>query len=194
MNSNLPKQRRNAGFSLVEMLIAVTIATSVIGVVAVISVDTALHYAAIGNYVTMADQSRNAMDMISREVRSSNALIAFSTNTPVYLELSNSTSSTITTIYYDNTNSYLSMSKTGQSNRVLLTQCNFWTFSLYNRHPLINSNDIYFYPSTNYSGQVDASRTKVINMSWKCTRSVLGTKLDSQSVQTAQVILRNKVK
>lgn len=187
-------RRRVTAYTLLEMLVAMGIGIVMLGMVATISVDTMLNFAAMGNYVNLADQNRNAMDVIGREVRDSNALVAFSTNNPSYLELSNSISGTITTLSFDINSNTLTMSKTGQTNRTLLTLCEYWTFSLYNRAPLITSNGISFYSSTNYlTGQIDPTRTKVINLTWKCTRYVLGTQLNSQSVQTAQVMLRNKV-
>ncbi len=49
-----------------------------------------------------------------------------------------------------------------------------------------------FYPATNSSGVYDPSICKLINMSWKCSRTILGSKMNTESVQTAQVVLRNK--
>lgn len=184
--------RKKAAYTIVEFMIASFIGMAIVGVIATVSINSAFSYAAMGNYVAMADQSRNAMDVIGREVRDSSTLIAFSTNNPVYLELTNSTSSSIVTIGYDSTNNILFMSKTGQTYLTLLKGCNSWSFSLYNRFPLFTSNSISFCVSTNINGQLDPSVTKVINMTWKCSRKILGTKIESQSVQTAQVILRNK--
>jgi hypothetical protein len=49
-----------------------------------------------------------------------------------------------------------------------------------------------FFPATNSAGAYDLSVCKLINMTWKCSRTVLGSKLNTESVQTAQVVLRNK--
>jgi hypothetical protein len=77
--------------------------------------------------------------------------------------------------------------------RSLLTNCDLFSFSLYDRVPNITSTNVSFYGSTNSSGQVDSSVCKVINFTWKCSRSLLGTKCNTESVQTAQIVLRNKV-
>ena len=49
-----------------------------------------------------------------------------------------------------------------------------------------------FFPATNTAGAYDLSTCKLINMTRKCSRTILGSKLNTESVQTAQVVLRNK--
>ncbi len=182
-----------AGFTMVEMMVAFAIGVVLVGTVATVSIDTLLNYAAMGNYTVMDNQSRNALDVIGREVRDSSALLSFSTNTPPYLKLTNATAGVTVTIMF--TSNTLQLAKSGQATQILLTGCDSWNFSLYNHRPLITSNNISFYASTNYlTGNLDPTVTKVINMVWSCSRTVLGSKLNTESVQTAQVILRNKVK
>jgi Tfp pilus assembly protein PilW len=191
------RARRRAGYTLVEMLVAVGIGVAAMGVVATISMNTAFNYAAMGNYVVLDDQNRNALDVISREVRDASALMSFNTNSPQSLLLTNSIAGTAVTLTY--TNSTLVMVtkfQTTQTNQTqtLLTGCNYWNFQLYDRAPLLTTNLISFCASTNYTtGLVDPTFTKVINMTWSCSRTILGSKLNTENVQTAQVILRNKV-
>jgi Tfp pilus assembly protein PilV len=192
-NISALRPKAAAGFTLVEMLVAFAIGVVLVGTVATVTVDTLLNYAAMGNYTVMDNQSRNALDEISREVRNASALVAFSTNAPQYLKLTNATSGVTVTITF--TNNTLQLAKTGQTTETLLTGCNRWNFSLYNHYPNITSNSISFNASTNYTtGNLDPTFAKVINMVWSSSRSILGTKLNTESVQTAQVILRNKVK
>jgi hypothetical protein len=49
-----------------------------------------------------------------------------------------------------------------------------------------------FYPATNNAGALDLTICKVINMNWKCSRAILQQKINTESVQTAQIVLRNK--
>ena len=192
-NISALRPKAAAGFTLVEMLVAFAIGVVLVGTVATVTVDTLLNYAAMGNYTVMDNQSRNALDEISREVRNASALVAFSTNAPQYLKLTNATSGVTVTITF--TNNTLQLAKTGQTTETLLTGCKSWKFSLFDRYPNITSNSISFNASTNYTtGNLDPTFAKVINMVWSSSRSILGTKLNTESVQTAQVILRNKVK
>ena len=85
----------------------------------------------------------------------------------------------------------LSCQKAGQAEQVYLTQCDRWDFQPYQRSPQPNGNYL-FVPATNSAGNYDLSICKLINMSWKCSRTILGSKQNSESVQTAQVVLRNK--
>lgn len=140
-----------------------------------------------GNYVNLDAQSRNASDVLGREIRDASTLVSFSTNNPLQLKLANNTAGyTITITYYTN-NSTLMFAKTGLATQMLLTNCDNWSFSLFDRVPLITSTNITFYSTT------DPAQCKVIDMSWKCSRTILGSKMSTESVQTAEIVLRNKV-
>ncbi len=152
---------------------------------------SSIHFLAMTNYVSMDDQSRNALDQISREVRNASALVSFSTSNPQSLVLTNATLGQTTTLTYDSATGNLTMSKTGQTIQTLLTGCGAFSFQLFDRYP--NTNTFSFYPSTNGVGQVTALYCKVIDMNWKCSRNILGSKLNTEIVQTAQVVLRNQV-
>jgi prepilin-type N-terminal cleavage/methylation domain-containing protein len=189
------------GFTMVELMIAIAISVIVIAAVVTLSIVTAQNFVATSNYVQMNDQGRNALDKIGREIRNSTAVVSFQTNNPQQLVLTNVTFGTGVTITC-NTNSTvgtLVLSKTGQPDLTLLTGCDSFNFQLFDRYPNfvtnnILTNSIYFCASTNAAtGKVDARFCKVNNMSWKCSRKILGSKLNTEIVQTAQVVLRNQV-
>jgi hypothetical protein len=141
----------------------------------------------MGNYVALDGQSRNAADVMGREIRDSSALLAFGTNSPAYLQFTNATSGSTVTFTYYTSNGTLVFAKTGQAAQTLLTNCNYWTFSLFNRAPSISSTNITFYAATN------STVCKLVDLSWECSRQVRGSKINTESVQTAQIMLRNKV-
>jgi Tfp pilus assembly protein PilW len=185
--------KASQGYSLIELIISFVIGLAVIATVVTLSIISAQNFAATANYVQMNDQSRNAVDLISREVRNASALTAFSTNNPQSLVFTNSNTGTTTTIIC-NTNANagtLVLSVTGQPDKTLLTGCDSFSFKLYNRYP--DTNNYSFYASTNITGQWDSRFCKVINMNWKCSRAIRGSKLNTEVVQTAQVVLRNQV-
>jgi hypothetical protein len=121
--------------------------------------------------------------------------MGFSTNNPQYLQLgamTNGVISQITTITCDTNAGTLIMAKTGEASQTLLTGCDNFGFQIFNRYP--NPTNMTFSVSTNAStGRLDARFCKVINMNWKCSRTILGSKLNTEIVQTAQVVLRNQV-
>ncbi len=186
---NLPAKSRR-GFSLVEMMIAIAVGVMVIGAVVSLSIIAAQNFAATANYVQMDDESRNALDQISREVRNATSLAAFSTNNPKYLRLTNTIVRSGATITNDINASTLILQRTGQADKILLKGCGSFSFQLFNRVPTTNYS---FYLSTNTSGQVTNLFCKVINMNWKCSRNILGSKFQTEIVQTAQVVMRNQV-
>jgi len=185
-----------AGFTLVELMVATGLAVVLIGVIIPLAIFTSRSFFMMGNYVDLDAQSRYAVDLLGREIRNSNLLLKFSTNTPMYLELTNNTTLKIVYVSYYTNNGTLMMTNIQSGvtqTKMLLTNCDNWIFSLYNRAPTITSTNITFNLATNASGQLVATNCKVINMSWKCSRTLLGTKINTESVQTAQIILRNKV-
>ena len=188
---------RHRGFTFVELLVGLGLSTLLALVAGFLTVYGARTYVALGNYVDLDEQSRNAVDVIGREIRNSTSVVGFQTNLPVLsLTLTNSTAGTGVTLTYNSNLRTLVMAKTGQALVTNLTQCDQWNFALFDRAPNTNSfsTNITFYPSTNGSGQIDPTFAKLVNMSWKCSRTILGAKLTTESVQTAQIVLRNKVK
>ena len=184
---------RPSAFTLVEMMIAIAISVVVVGAIVMLSIISAQNFVATSNYVQMNDQSRIALDLISREIRNASELLAFNTNNPVYLQLTNSIKGTGATITYDASASTLTLSRTGQADKTVLTGCEFFGFQIFNRYPLITATNISFYPSTDSNGNLTNTLCKVINLNWKCSRAILGSKLNTEIVQTAQVVLRNQV-
>ncbi len=187
--SSLPAKVRR-GFSLVEMMFAIGVGVVVIGAVVALSIIAAQNFAATANYVQMDDQSRNAVDQISREVRNATSLAAFSTSNPQYLQLTNTTLGSGATIICDTNAGTLVLQRTGQSDKTLLTGCKSFNFQLFNRAP--NPTNYTFSPSTDVNGQLTNKFCKVINMNWTCSRNILGSKFQTEIVQTAQVVLRNQ--
>ena len=149
-----------------------------------------LSFAAMGNYQNLEVKSYYALDTLSREIRNSNLLISYVTNQS--LTLSNSYARNgagqINIITYDPTAQIVTLQRTGQPTMTNLTGCDSWGFNLYTRAPDTNSfsTNIVFTVATN------APACKLIQMSWKCSRTILGSKLNTESVQTAQIVLRNK--
>jgi prepilin-type N-terminal cleavage/methylation domain-containing protein len=186
----VPPAGRNAGFTLVEVLVAAGLGSLVMAVVAALSIYSARTFSAMSNYVDLDMHSRNALDVIAREVRLSTAVVDCNTNSSSanYVTLTNSDAATLVKITWKPDAATLTLAKTGQPTQTLLVGCDRWKVWLYNRAPALSSTNISFNAATNLAS------CKLINMSWKCSRTIMGSKLNTESVQTAQIVLRNKVK
>jgi hypothetical protein len=177
----------------VELMIATGLGTLVLSAVAFLSLYGARSSVAVCNYTDLDARSRNALDVISREIRQATAVTAFVTDLPTKsLTLFNADQGKTTTLTWDSNARTMVFGVTGQPDQTVLTECDRWDFSLYQRTPRITGANILYYPATNGAGKLDPSLCKLINMSWKCSRTILGQKVNTETVQTAQIVLRNK--
>jgi len=189
LRSSHKQPPRTAGFTLVEASVAVGLGTLVMAVVASLTIYSSRTFSAMSNYVDLDVHSRYALDVIAREVRQSTAVVDFQTNSSVsYLTLTNVDTASYVKISWDTNAATLAYEKTGQPVQVVLTGCDRWKVWLYNRAPNVSPTNLSFNAATNLAS------CKLVNMSWKCSRTILGSKLNTESVQTAQIVLRNKVK
>jgi Tfp pilus assembly protein PilW len=177
--------------TLVELLIAIGVGSLVLGVVALLSIFSLRSFSAIGNYADLDNRSRSALDLMSREIREASAVTAFqNTGSSRWLTITNATDGTQTRFVWNAGTGRLSAEKAGTTT-LLLSQCDRWDFKLYQRTPRQNTTNT-FYAATNGAGVYVPSSCKLIDMTWKCSRQILGHKYNTESVQTAQVVLRNK--
>jgi hypothetical protein len=191
MNLKISKKqsRRSAGFTLIETVVATGLATLVMAVLATLSVYSARTFSAMSNYVDLDLRSRSALDFITREVRQATAVVDCRTNGSVsYITLTNFDAASFVKVAWNMDAATLSLEKMGQPRQVILTGCDRWKVWLYNRAPNVSSTNLSFNAAS------DLSSCKLVNMSWKCSRTIVGSKLNTESVQTAQIVLRNKVK
>ena len=66
----------------------------------------------------------------------------------------------------------------------VLTGCEQFLFSVYQRNTVAGTFDQYPVGSTNTA--------KIIELSWICTREILGAKVNSESVHSSKIVLRNQ--
>lgn len=177
LNSIDHAKRHASGMTLIEMVVASGVGTLILTAVAFLTMFGARSFAAMGNYGDLDRKSRNALDMLSREVRQSRSLTSFS---PTKLVFVGNDTNTLT-YTFDSTTHTLTRQK-GTEKVVLLTGCDYLNFDISQRNP---SNGFTFYPTTN------VSTAKLIDVSWKCSRTILGAKVNTESVQTAKIVIRN---
>lgn len=136
-------------------------------------------FAALFNYCDLDSANRIAMDQLSRDVRQANRVTAFSTNS---LSLEDSDLGTLTYSYNPNTR-LLTRSKGGITTTIL-NECDTLRFDVCQRNPVGGSYDVY--PAAS------VATAKVIDVSWSCSRTIFGHKQNTESVQTARIVIRKQ--
>ena len=175
--SNRVALRRSEGMTLTDVMVATGIAFIVFAAVASLSLYTARSFAAMGNYADLDNASRNALDTMSCDIRQCRSLNAFTSNSLTFTDADTNT----LVFAYDPVARTLTRTDNGQ-NKVLLYQCDYLNFEMSKRNP---SNNFTFYSTTN------VSEAKLIDVSWRCSRQILGAAVNTESVQTAKIVIRN---
>jgi hypothetical protein len=178
---------RRQGWTLVEMMISVGVGTLLLASVGAVYVFMGRTLDATINYEELDRQSRNALDTMSIDIRQCGGLTNYSTNS---LSFTNQ-DGTLLMYSWDTTNflSYTNASTTLPGcprGGTLLKGCAYLKFSIFQRNPS-NNTTMTFWPAPAAS----PSLAKVVVMDWICRRTNYTTLTDSESVQTAKVVMRN---
>ena len=177
------RRRPRGGWTLVELLVAVTAGLIILAAFVVTSLSIRTTMVQVGNYSDLDKASRMTLDNLSRDIR--NAAAISSASTPTSLRLTNNFSGTnLITYAWDGSNN-VTRTLNGGTPQVLLTSCDNLSFSYFIRIP---TNNLQFISTTNV---VATNQIKLISVSWRCSRAVLGSKLNTESVQTATIVMRN---
>jgi len=127
----------------------------------------------------METDSRNALDTMTKDIRQATYLTAFTTNSLTF----NDYDGLPLVFTYSPTAKTLSKIK-GSYTKVLLTGCDSLTFSIFQRTPVGGSDAAYPASST--------ATAKMIQVQWLCSRKILGHTANTESVQTAKIVIRKK--
>jgi hypothetical protein len=171
--------RGKAGFALVEVLFAIGITALLLAALATVAMVSGRSFAALGNYVDLDDKNRIAIDTLTRDVRAANRVLSCTTNS---LTLEDWDGLWLT-YNYNPTLETLSRTK-NSATAVLLHDCESFRFEMCQRTP----------KSGTYQLDVTSNPDlcKVINVSWLCSRSILGVRQNTESVQTARIVIRKQ--
>lgn len=170
---------RQRGYSLMELMITSGIGMLALSALASFSVFTARSFVAIGNYSDLDRTSRHSLDTMTRDIREAKALTEYTVNR---LAITTSDDKALTYEYFPKTGRLIRQK--GQEVAVMLQECDEFTFNIYQRTP---SNEFTFYPVQ--SNHVDLA--KLVDVTWRCSRKILGDKINTESVQTAKIVMRN---
>ncbi len=165
--------------TLVEMLVASGVGGLIFVAVANLTIYTTRTFASMYNYTEMDQLSRYTLDQLTTDIRQAERLASYSsTNLDlVYGGVTN------LNYNYDAASRTMTRTKSGVV-KVLLTECDSATFTAFGRGTLSGTFDQF--PATN------AVEAKLIKMNWTCSRIFLGSKVNTESVQSAKVVMRKQ--
>ena len=167
--------------TLMELLVSVAIMSVVLIGLAALIFYTGRSFAALANYVDLDATSRNALDTMSREIRQTKRLV---TGTATKLTFEDFDGKTL--IYeYDAAGRKLNRTRDGVADpQPLLTECNFLQFAMFQRNPIGGKYDQY--PTA------DPTTCKLIQLRWVCSRDLVKQKWNTESVQSAKIVIRKQ--
>lgn len=174
-----PRRARCGGWTLAEMIVAVAAGTVILLAFVSAFVTLSNTMVAINNYNDLDSSSRHALDQMGEDLRDTATVLAFANNS---ITVTNALTGDQIKYWWDSQSSCFNRQVNSTTPTVLLTNCDILTFAGYMRVPTNNFSFI-----TNDG----PSTIKLISVSWRCSRTVLGLKLNTESVQTARICIRN---
>ncbi len=169
----------SGGFTLPELMVTVVIGCVVLFSTGAFFLFNLRAFAAMSNYAALNSTSRNASDIISRDIRCASSVVSAATNQLVL----NLTGGQVSYLYNRTAGTLTRIQ--GSSRETLLTAISSLRFSLYQR-PLTNST------FDNFPATTNVANAKLVAFQWSCALATPESKSDSQSVQMALVDLRNE--
>lgn len=166
--------------TLVEVMVATGIGTMILAAAGSLMVYNARSLAALSNYADLDRYSRGAVDKLSQDIRQATELVGF-TSTELQFNSSRGRSN-ITYTYYPDSRTLVR--RQGYNRETLLQECDALTFTVYGRNNVSNTWDQFVV--TNATG------AKLIKLNWTCSRTILGQAVNTESVQTAKIVMRKQ--
>lgn len=167
-----------AAFTLPEVMVSSSLALLTVMALMALSWYSSRSFAAIANYVNLDQNSQLALDNMSRDLRQAHRLTDFSSTSLTVIDVDNNPMNFV----YDPDARTLVKISGGQTN-LLLTGCDSLQFSKYQHTAISNTFDAY--------DPAYVTNTKLVQVTWSCSRKILGAKVNTESVQSAKIALRN---
>ena len=177
--SSLASRRRiqnRSGWTLVELMIAMALGLVVMGSVLTTAIYVSRSFVIIGNYHDLDKDSRRTLDVLSRDIRSISNVMLFTSSEIKMVDVAGNQ----VDYKWDGSNSLIRACN-GVS-EVMLKNCDYLSMSNYQRNAAGNFS---------FVAASSLNQTKLIDLRWHCWRSILGSHLTTESVQTAKIVVRN---
>jgi hypothetical protein len=165
-------------FTLAEFLISSGVGALSLVAIGYVTFFSARSYVSLANYVDLETKSRNTLDTMSSEIRQANSLTSYSATNLTFQDFDGAALQ----YHFSPTAGKLYRVKNNQT-RELLNGCDSLTFGVFQRNPTNN----YAVVST-----TTASLCKLIQLNWTCSRTILSAKVNTESVQSAKIVIRKQ--
>jgi Tfp pilus assembly protein PilW len=180
ITSTTKGRRAQLGVTLVEFLVALGIGFVAMGSMGALTIFTARSFAAMSNYMELDKNSRNALDRLTQIIREADGVTDYNSHSVVLSYHAQRLS-----FDYASGSKRLTMTDTNNTTLVLLQDCDFLDFQVFQRNPVNGTYDQY--PAT-----LDDSAAKLVQVSWICSRRLIGNLLNTESVQSAKIVIRKQ--
>lgn len=174
------------GWSLIELMVGVAVFSIASVALASIFMFSIKSFASMANYAILDIENREALDLLTRELRQARQVEAYVTNsTGNSLTFINNNNEQVTYSFNAGLKQFLRSS--GGGSEVLLTNCDLLNFSLFQRNPSNGNYGVFPVASGNWTQSV-----KVVQLTWKTSRAVPTGPVNSENIQTARIIIRKQ--
>lgn len=178
--STSTRRRDQLGVTLIELMVAVAVSAILFTAVALLMFYNTRSLAALSNYADLDKESRYALDLMSREIRSATAIESYSTNEIIF----STAGGTNNLRYFYSAQAEEFAQFKDNARTELLTGCKSMTITLYGRNMI--SNQFSQFAVTNLAN------AKMVQFNWRCERTILGTQINSENVQSAKIVVRKQ--
>jgi len=172
------RQKCRLAFTLIEVLLASAISLVLAGILAIFFSFSLRSFAAMTNYTDMNQRSQLALDKMSKDIRQARSLTAYSTNSLTFLDANNQALR-----YTFNASNGTLVRVSGGVSTTYLTNCDSLNFWVYQHTPISSSFNCYV--------PAGPTNARVIQVTWHCSRKILGTRATTESAESATLSLRN---
>lgn len=173
-------RKSETGFTLVELMLSLGLGSLGMGCALAGFLVVSKSLASTGNYVDLNRSSMIALEEMTRDIRQASSLTNFATNQLVFI---GADSNTLTFTWSPDTR--ILTKSTGGETKTLLKNCDFLNFDIFQRNPKLD----------NTFGFVSASNNpaicKLVSVTWRCSRPIMQESLNTESIQTAKITMRN---
>jgi Tfp pilus assembly protein PilW len=166
---------------LIELLVGIAISGIVLSQICLIWYYSSRSFVAQLNYVDMDQISQRTLDLLSREIRQTKSLTAYTPNRLVFRDFDG------LALTYEFIDRQLLRTKQNQNNgkpTILLKGCDAGSFAIYQRNPIEGAYDQY--PTAS------PATCKLVEVKWRCARRLLPTAPETkESMHSAKIVIRS---
>jgi len=185
-----PASGTRRAWTLLEMMVALGIFSMCGLAMMSLYVFSSRSLVSLANYATLDIYNRQAMDLLTREIREATVVTDYSTNADMasITVITGSTNShTVTYLFTRVSKQLVRNDATDGTHKVLLNHCSLLNFDLRQRNPVNGNFDVYPVATNDWQHTV-----KVIQLTWKTSIALPNGVGNSENIQTARVVIRKQ--